>query len=147
MNYDEISKLSEFVPEWDVYRDEDGEPVTVTWAQARAVERAMQVLVKVEQQEGGSAKPHLSKSRLLGRMLFQGRPPTRTKPPHEMGACAWWRLPGGDPFETVAEREERLRVLDEQLLNGVAVLVCDECGNRPLFNSRALHEEHMRMHA
>jgi hypothetical protein len=35
---------------------------------------------------------------LLGRMLVEGKPPTKTKPPLAMGGPAWELLPEGDPF-------------------------------------------------
>ena len=35
---------SEYVPEWDVYRDDDGVPVTITDAQVRAVWHALRVV-------------------------------------------------------------------------------------------------------
>ena len=111
--------LSEFMREWDVYRDEDGKPVTVTWEQVRAIWRAVNVVEQVRQAEGHESLWHirprddrdrhgrqvnyqtsaeLSKSRLLGRMLVQGRPPTRTKPPVEHSGPVWAALPDGDPF-------------------------------------------------
>lgn len=40
-------------------------------------------------------------------MLYEGLPPTRTKPPYNMGAPWWGDLPGGDPFLTDDEKAER----------------------------------------
>ena len=94
----------EFVPEWDVLRDGDGKPVTITWQQVEAIWHAIGVVERVRRSEGlpslwsGLKGIDLQKSRLLGRMLVDGKPPTRTKPPHEWGGPAWHLLPGGDPF-------------------------------------------------
>jgi len=94
-----------------VYRDEDGEPVTVTPAQCAAVWHAIAVVEAVREAEGCrpllppypedqavSLRAEIGKSRLLGRMLYEGRPPTRTRPPHYLGAPEWGHLYGGDPF-------------------------------------------------
>ena len=117
----------EFVPEWDIYRDSDGRPVTISeeqvegfWAdtpvavslpQVLAIARALDVVDSVWRHEGygalwnrdeglGGASEHdLIKSRLLGRLLLQGRPPTRTRPPTRWGGPEWSLLPGGDPFD------------------------------------------------
>lgn len=106
----------EFVVEWDVYRDDDGNPVTITPEQVKAIWRALGVvgIVRAHENsepiggwEGGwfGCMPDLGKSRLLGRMLVHGRPPTRTRPPEAAGAPGWWLLPGGDPFNgTAADR-------------------------------------------
>ncbi len=109
----------EFVPEWDVFRDKDGNAVTVTWEQVRAIWHAVSVVEQVRQAEGHESLWHkpprpdldrhgrdvnyqtsaeLAKSRLLGRMLVQGLPPTRTKPPTEYSGPVWAALPDGDPF-------------------------------------------------
>lgn len=94
----------EFNAEWDVFRDESGRPVTLTTEQLYAIWHAIHVVESVRYAEHyrslwSNAKPNLAKSRLLGRMLLQGRPPTRTKPPMQIGGPAWWLLPGGDPFD------------------------------------------------
>lgn len=98
----------EFVPEWDVARDEDGNAITITEAQGHAVLRALRVLRMVEEAEPDShtAAPQYDKSRLLGRMLYEGLPPTRTKPPFNMGAPWWPDLPGGDPFLADDSRDQ-----------------------------------------
>lgn len=110
----------EFVADWDVFRDQDGKPVTITWEQVRAVWHAVHVVERVRRAEGhpslwhirppnginqagfevsSQGEPELAKSRLLGRMLVSGLPPTKTKPPPlEVGGPAWWALPDGDPF-------------------------------------------------
>lgn len=95
----------EFVPGWDVLRDLDGRPVTITWDQVRAVWHAIRVVEEVRRSEGHQSLWHpqwpsaeLGKSRLLGRMLVQGRPPTRTRPPVVLSGPEWEQLPGGDPF-------------------------------------------------
>lgn len=94
----------EFVPEWDVFRDENGQPITITERQMRAIWHAISVVGEVRLHEGSrpiwgdNAMANLWKSRLLGRMLLNGKPPTRTKPPLEMSGPVWAALPGGDPF-------------------------------------------------
>jgi hypothetical protein len=107
VNQDEIRASAEFNPEWDVQRDEWGEPVTVTYQQCWAILRAIEVVEAVRRAEGydpmvtsdmSQSKANIIKSRLLGRMLYNGLPPTRTKPPTEVSGPAWWSLPDGDPF-------------------------------------------------
>jgi hypothetical protein len=93
----------EFVPEWDVARDGEGKPITVTEEQVYAIWHAIHVVEEVRKHEGFESmwrnpQPNLAKSRLLGRMLIEGRPPTRTKPPTHMAGPDWSALPGGDPF-------------------------------------------------
>jgi hypothetical protein len=97
----------EFVPGWDVYHDRYGEPVTITPEQSAAIWHAISVVEAVRRAEGyepmitdhgGQTQANLAKSRLLGRMLFQGLPPTKTKPPVVLGGPEWADLPGGDPF-------------------------------------------------
>lgn len=110
----EHAENPEFVPEWDVYRI-SGQPVTITAQQSAAIWHAVFVVERVRQAEGfeslwalgangkSNALANLTKSRLLGRMLFEGKPPTRTRPPREMDGPSWWLLPGGDPFGDPAE--------------------------------------------
>ena len=105
----------EFVPEWDVYRSKDGNPVTITWEQCRAIWHAVHVVEMVRRAEGheslfhirdhdrashrnSQTEPEMAKSCLLGRMLVDGLPPTKTRPPVQYSAPAWHLLPGGDPF-------------------------------------------------
>ena len=76
----------EFVPEWDLYRDDEGDPVTITVEQVRAIWRALDVVRDVRRHEQyeslwANPSPNVRKSRLLGRILVEGRPPTRTRPP------------------------------------------------------------------
>ena len=107
MNQDEVRASGEFNPDWDVTRDGDGSPVTVTPQQCWAIWHAVEVVEAVRRAEGydpmitsdvAQSKANLGKSRLLGRMLYGGLPPTRTKPPTEVSGPAWWSLPDGDPF-------------------------------------------------
>jgi hypothetical protein len=42
----------EFVPEWDVFRDKDGNPVTVTWQQVQAIWHAVRVVNAVRAAAG-----------------------------------------------------------------------------------------------
>lgn len=93
----------EFISEWDVFRNRGGRPVTITEEQVRVVWHALRVVELVRSSESyesmwSNPKPNLSKSRLLGRMLIEGKPPTRSKPPYHFGGPAWSQLPGGDPF-------------------------------------------------
>lgn len=95
----------EFVPEWDVLRDEAGNPVTITAQQMQAIWRAVRVVNAVRQQNGmrslweGPPEAEMAKSRLLGRMLLYGLPPTRTRPPVAFSGPDWGLLPDGDPFQ------------------------------------------------
>lgn len=99
----ERPEADELVPEWDVKRDNAGEPITVTWEQVYAIWHAVRVVELVRKAEGyeslwNKPQPNLYKSRLLGRMVIEGRPPTRTKPPNRYSEPRWDLLPGGDPF-------------------------------------------------
>lgn len=109
-----MSTNPEFVPEWDVYRDGKGDPVTISVEQMYAIWHAIRVVDRVRATEDHQslwAHPHpdieISKSRLLGRMLLDGLPPTKTKPPYVMGGPYWRGLPDGDPF--TGERDEQRR--------------------------------------
>jgi hypothetical protein len=98
----------EFVPDWDVYRDDTGSPVTITADQIRAVWHALRVVEQVRSHERHTSlwknpRAGIYKSRLLGRILVQGRPPTRTRPPTVLAGPDWSALPGGDPFIGAAE--------------------------------------------
>ena len=98
-----ISENPEFNPDWDVYRDEQGEAVIITEDQLYAIWHAIDVVESVREHEHyesmwDNAQVNIYKSRLLGRMLLDGKPPTRTKPPTECGGPVWSLLPGGDPF-------------------------------------------------
>ena len=93
----------EFNPEWDVYRDDDGQPVTITEEQVRSVWHALRVVDEVRSREHHESlwtrpKANIYKSRLLGRMLLEGRPPTRPRPPLLVSGPDWSLLTGGDPF-------------------------------------------------
>jgi hypothetical protein len=84
---------------WDVLRDEEGEAITLTPEQVRAVWHAMKVWTQVcQSEESDQAKgwatmsqgqADVAKSRLLGRMLIDGRPPLDEKPGHWLGASAY----------------------------------------------------------
>lgn len=78
-------------PEWDVTRDAEGNPVTLTPEQVRAVWNALAVVESVRRSEGHQSlwehpQYDLGKSRLLGRMLIDGRPPLVEKPPGYLSA-------------------------------------------------------------
>jgi hypothetical protein len=93
----------EFVPEWDVFRDDEGRPVTITAEQVQAIWHALSVVEKVRSHERypslwENPRADIYKSRLLGRILVQGRPPTRSRPPTLLAGPDWSALPGGDPF-------------------------------------------------
>lgn len=95
---------------WMPWTDKDGNAVTLTSDQIAAVQHAVMVVESVRRQEGypsmfsdvGSPTANLFKSRLLGRLLEYGKPPTKSKPPSEWGGPAWWLLPGGDPWDEPA---------------------------------------------
>lgn len=81
---------------WDVYRDPEGDPVTITEEQGRAIHHALTTVEAVRKAEGAPSlwkhqdpQIEIAKSRLLGRMLYAGRAPLDEKPPHRMGACAY----------------------------------------------------------
>jgi hypothetical protein len=94
--------------DWDVYRDVMGRPVTITEDQARAIWRAVHVWMDVYRHEKGKypefGEPNLAKSCLLGRMLFEGRPPLPEAPPLVMSAPAYWLV---DPELCPKCRRER----------------------------------------
>lgn len=121
---DHIRNSPEFNPDWDVLREPDGTPVTISWRQVQAIWHAVQVVEAVRRDarrrleaEGTgevrmshgsllSGHPEYQKSRLLGRMLIDGLPPTRTEPPREWSGPAWEAMPGGDPFRPPAVPQE-----------------------------------------
>lgn len=89
--------------EWDVFRDQQGKPVTINEDQLRAIWHAVSVVEQVRRSTGHQSlwdnpHPNLYKSRLLGRMLLDGLPPTTQLPPKVMGGPDWAGLPGGDPY-------------------------------------------------
>jgi hypothetical protein len=99
-----LATMPEFAEGWDVFRDPLGSPVTLTELQIYAIWHAIDVVEDVRATQRYESlwtnpRPNLYKSRLLGRMLLQGRPPTRTKPPTIASGPSWSQLPGGDPFE------------------------------------------------
>ena len=79
----------------DVFRDENGEPVTITPQQFQAIWHAIRTVEDVRRWTGyepigGSTgrgwHPDLAMSRLLGRMLMDGRPPLDEMPPPYVAA-------------------------------------------------------------
>ena len=82
--------MTEINPDWDVFRDENGVPVTITPQQFGAISHALRVVGEVRRSEDPDAKEmrilDAQKSRLLGRMLVDGRPPLAEKPPEYLGA-------------------------------------------------------------
>ena len=85
---------------WDVLRDEEGNPITLTPEQVRAVWHAIGVWRDVCETEGSPQADgwagrklintaDLAKSRLLGRMLIDGRPPLFEIPGRYLGAVAY----------------------------------------------------------
>ncbi len=75
---------------WDLQKNADGSAAVLTPLQVRAVWRAIEVWQDVCRKELGEALPftsaNLAKSRLLGRMLVDGRPPLPEAPPRYLGA-------------------------------------------------------------
>lgn len=102
-----MSNERDIPEEWFPYRDQNGHVVTITEEQLWAIWHAIRVVDDVRLNEGhrrffdedSPGGVELYKSRLLGRILLQGLPPTKSSPPIEMGGPAWWLLPGGDPWE------------------------------------------------
>lgn len=106
---------------WDVDRDEHGDPVTITPQQMRAIWHAVRVVNEVRRAEGyapigdrGGWLPDLAKSRLLGRMLIDGRPPLDEKPPDYVAARGYhlvepdlphWYM-GSTPFLVTLTEED-----------------------------------------
>jgi hypothetical protein len=88
--------------EWDVYRNARGEAVTVTDEQCAAIRRAARVWLEVCEAEGyrevdavravvdALIGPTLLKSCLMGRMLYEGKPPTEERPPTMGSAPAYY---------------------------------------------------------
>ena len=112
----------EYVPEWDVTRYADDSPVTISAAQMDAIWHAVNVVETVRKAEGSeslwrNAKPNLRKSRLLGRMLLSGLPPTRTRPPRRWGGPDWTELPCGDPFQPSGERSGQARIVSAKVMH------------------------------
>jgi hypothetical protein len=91
-----------------VYRDDTGRPVTITADQVRTVWHSLRVVDQVRNHERypslwDDPPADIYKSRLLGRIFVQGRPPTRTRPLTVFAGPGWSALPGGDPFIGTAE--------------------------------------------
>lgn len=91
---------------WDVYRDAEGNAVTITEEQCVAIRHAVRTWAAVVAQEKQGAEygitpelaqeisnsfnsVYISKSCLMGRMLYQGRPPLDEAPPVEYAAPAY----------------------------------------------------------
>ena len=86
-------------PDWDVYRDAQGNPVTITEEQMHAIWHAIRVVERVRRAEDypsmwTNPEPNLYKSRLLGRLLIDGRPPLDEKPPDWWGGCGYHIVEG-----------------------------------------------------
>lgn len=118
------------IVEWDILRDDEGNPVTITPLQMEAVWRVIRVWGQVcrkeesHQADGAPGADYLeaaqihanmAKSRLLGRMLIDGRPPLEEKPPHIMGACGYhlvepdlshYYLEGGGPIPIIVQTDD-----------------------------------------
>lgn len=91
--------------QFDVYRDESGEPVTITEQQMYAVWHAFETVNKIRRDndmrtldgftadgsQSGSIRIEASKSRLLGRMLFEGKAPLQDPPPNFLSG-GWWEV-------------------------------------------------------
>jgi hypothetical protein len=91
-----------------IYRDDEGNPITITVEQVRAIWRALDVVEEVRRHEHDESlwanpSPNVRKRRLLGRILVDGRPPTRCRPPSVLSGPNWSALRGGDPFSGTAK--------------------------------------------
>lgn len=90
-------------PRWDVYRDLNGRPVTLEPEQLDAIWHALSVVDAVRTyegypllSEGAGFKINAVKSRLLGRMLVDGRPPLIPAPPHWIGGAGYHLMEGAE---------------------------------------------------
>ncbi len=98
-------------PKYDVYRDGKGFPVTITEEQGAAILHALRVWYVVRKEAGywdrnpsalddllKSAEfgnpytAQITKSCLLARMLYEGRPPMAEPPPVEYSAPAYYKV-------------------------------------------------------
>lgn len=87
--------------DWDVYRDEHGKPVTITPKQCAAIQHAARTWLQVAEAEDYRAAPQIralveafnlavvQKSCLMGRMLYDGKPPLPEAPPVVNAAPAY----------------------------------------------------------
>lgn len=112
---------------WDVYRDRDGKPVTVTPAQCAAIRHALQVYTEVCDAGGqgvfdsrtvlGILHFMNAKSALMGRMLYEGRPPLDLPPPTTHMAAPAWHLYDADLCpECFGERVAPARATEIRLI-------------------------------
>ncbi len=86
---------------WDIYRDRNGNPVTITPEQCAAIQHAARVWLSVARAEGYRAASAIEaavravdlaavqKSCLMGRMLYDGKPPLDKAPPVVNAAPAY----------------------------------------------------------
>lgn len=91
---------------WDVYRDREGKPVTITPEQCAAIRHALAVYGEVVEAGGqgvfdsqtvlGILHFMNAKSALMGRMLYDGRPPLDLPPPTTHMAAPAWHLYDAD---------------------------------------------------
>lgn len=83
------------IPEnWYPLKDTNGDSVTITWDQVRAINHALMVWREVYRKEKGDYPDlnnvaNLWKSCLLGRMLVEGKPPLENAPPVVCAAPAY----------------------------------------------------------
>lgn len=96
--------------EWEPLKDDDGNVVTVTPLQCQAIWRALRIVSSVRESEGYPPlkvhqvghlleSPDIHKSRLLGRILYEGKPPHLNKPPEVIAGPAWWLVPGDPDYK------------------------------------------------
>lgn len=81
------------ITKWDVYRDKDGNPITITPEQCAMLQHTLRVWLDVARMESYSSVPAIealmqafygaiiSKSCLMGRMLYDGKAPFDDAPP------------------------------------------------------------------
>ncbi len=101
--------IADVTSRWDIYRDRQGNPVTITPEQCAAIQHAARVWLEVARAEGYVAAPAIEaavravnlavvqKSCLMGRMLYDGKPPLDTAPPVVNAAPAYHLVEGGTP--------------------------------------------------
>ncbi len=148
---------------WDLLKDADGSVVVLTTLQVRAVWNAIEIWQEVCRKELGEALPftaaNLAKSRLLGRLLLDGRPPLAEAPPRYLGAGGYHLVdpdlcPTCGAERTAPPRElgrsnrrpsdlQRLRAEQESghsFDKTVSVLICAEPWHTPSTESPGMPE-------
>lgn len=147
---------------WDVYRDKDGNPVTITPEQCAAISHALNVWESVAKAENYEGLPGItrlrqafygavvSKSCLMGRMLYEGRAPLNEKPPVLAAAPAYFltdpdlcRYCGGPKDEPGRNLMTSL-VPPEKFVSGYAIASGDQPIGKTVTRVQCAEEWHPR---